>query len=219
MLSLPLAAPDGPLSLVCLGAHSDDIEIGCGGTILGLLGRHKRVSVHWLVFSATDQRADEAQQSARRFLKRAQQTHVELCDFRDGFFPYHGAAIKDIFERVKREVNPDVVFTHCRQDLHQDHRLLSELTRNTWRDHLILEYEIPKYDADLGAPNVYVPISKQHVAKKIEHLLNSFTSQRSKQWFDEETFRGLMRLRGVECNSPTRYAEAFYGHKITLTGT
>jgi LmbE family N-acetylglucosaminyl deacetylase len=217
MLPLMMAqAPDTPLSVLCLGAHSDDIEIGCGATLLTLLGRHSQLRVHWVVFSGGGARAREASKSARLFLRGAAEQQVLLHEFRDGFFPYCGAEIKEKFEELKQGVQPDLIFTHCRQDRHQDHRLLNELTWNTWRNHLILEYEIPKYDADLGAPNVYVPLTAQVVKRKVENLMKCFGTQRSKQWFDEETFRGLMRLRGVECASSTRYAEAFYGRKMVL---
>lgn len=206
----------GPLQILCLGAHSDDIEIGCGGTLLGLLEREAPACVHWHVFSGGRQRATEARRSAQLFLRKAAETNIQLHEFRDGFFPYEGAAIKDVFERIKQEIQPNLIFTHCRHDRHQDHRQINELTGNTWRNHLILEYEIMKYDADLATPNVYVPVEARHAKRKIDLLMKMFGTQRSKQWFDEETFRSLLRLRGVECNSPTRYAEGFYGRKITL---
>jgi len=217
MWTLPFAtAPDTPLTVLCLGAHSDDIEIGCGGTMLGLLARHVRVSVHWHVFSGSPLRAKEAQASARLFLRKAHARDVQLHGFSDGFFPHEGAEIKTVFEQLKDSVQPDLIFTHCRHDLHQDHRVLCELAWNTWRNHLVLEYEIPKYDADLGAPNCFVPLTQAHARQKINHLLKAFPSQAGKQWFDEETFRALLRLRGLECNAPTRYAEAFYARKLVL---
>lgn len=215
---LPLSLPNDttePLQVLCLGAHSDDIEIGCGGALLSLLDRHQ-LSVHWHVFSGGRQRAAEARRSATLFLKKAPAADIQLHEFRDGFFPHHAAEIKEVFEGLKLEVRPDIIFTHCRHDLHQDHRVICELTRNTWRDHLILEYEIMKYDADLAAPNVFVPVPPRHLKKKIDILMKVFGTQRNKQWFDGETFTALMRLRGIECNSPTRYAEAFYGRKLTL---
>lgn len=203
-------------NLLCLGAHSDDIEIGCGGTILSWLKKHPGASVRWCVFSGAGARGKEAQASAARFLKNAPRNEVILHEYRDGFFPHEGADIKEAFEWLKTGPNPDVILTHYRNDLHQDHRVISELTRNTWRDHLTLEYEIPKYDGDLDRPNVFVPIPAVEVRRKISLLLRGFPSQSGKHWFDEETFRALMRIRGVECNSPSRYAEAFHGFKTIL---
>jgi LmbE family N-acetylglucosaminyl deacetylase len=208
--------PASPLRVLCLGAHSDDIEIGCGGTILSLLERYGEVSVRWVVFSATDIRALEARQSADAFLERAAEKHVTVKSYRDGFFPWDGERIKHEFETIKREFTPDLVFTHYRDDRHQDHRVVSDLTWNTFRNHCVLEYEIPKYDGDLGQPNFFVPLTSDICAAKVRHLLDSFASQRSKQWFDDETFRALMRLRGMEANSPTRFAEAFYSRKTVL---
>ncbi len=205
-----------PLRLLCLGAHSDDIDIGCGATVLQLLREYPGAQVDWVVFSAWDARAKEARKSVRRFLRGAGTHTLRLHAYRDGYFPHDGAALKDEFERLKVEVQPDLIFTHCRQDRHQDHRQINELTWNTWRDHLILEYEIPKYDADLGQPNVFVPVPLALARRKVRILLESFTSQRGKQWFDEETFLGLMRLRGLEANSPTKYAEAFHAPKVLL---
>jgi LmbE family N-acetylglucosaminyl deacetylase len=217
MIPLLLTAEkDQPLTLLCLGAHSDDIEIGCGATILTLVGHYSRLKVHWVVFSAAGARGEEATRSAKLFLRGVEKQRLVLHEFRDGFFPWQGAAIKEVFEELKRELKPDLTFTHCRHDRHQDHRLVNELTWNTWRDHLILEYEVPKYDADLASPNVYVPVTAQAVKKKVDHLLKCFGTQRSKQWFDEETFRGLLRLRGLECAATSRYAEAFYARKLVL---
>jgi LmbE family N-acetylglucosaminyl deacetylase len=217
MLNLTLGKPAGAaLRVLCLGAHSDDIEIGCGGTLLALLDRHEDVVVRWVVFSAAGERAAEARASAAAFLARARSNEILLKEYRDGFFPYVGGYIKDEFESMKGEFGPDLIFTHCRDDAHQDHRLLCELTWNTYRNHLILEYEIPKYDGDLGAPNFFVPLDEAVCTRKARILLESFPSQRRRQWFDEETFRALLRLRGMEANSPTRYAEAFYCRKAVL---
>ncbi|HXV14290.1 MAG TPA: PIG-L deacetylase family protein [Candidatus Krumholzibacteria bacterium] len=203
-------------SILCLGAHSDDIEIGCGGTVLKLVESNPGLSVHWVVFSATGERGGEARASADRFLARAGRKTVELHQFRDGFFPSEHSKIKTYFEELKSRVQPDAVFTHARADLHQDHRAICELTWNTFRDHLVLEYEVPKWDGDLGAPNVYVPLDERHANEKIAILLECFASQRGKHWFDQETFAGLMRLRAMECNAPSRRAEAFYGRKVVL---
>jgi LmbE family N-acetylglucosaminyl deacetylase len=199
-----------------LGAHCDDIEIGCGATILGLRESVPEIDIRWLIFTSNDVRRREAMQSADQFLGEASRDSVRIESFRDGYLPYSGSEIKDVFEAFKREVSPDLIFTHHRHDLHQDHRLVSELTWNTWRDHTILEYEIPKYDGDLGRPNVFVPVSREQVERKVETVLKVFGSQASKDWFDADTLRGLLRLRGVESNAPDRYAEAFYGPKLVL---
>jgi LmbE family N-acetylglucosaminyl deacetylase len=217
MLSLKLGhTPEGPSRVLCLGAHSDDIEIGCGGTVLTLLERYPNLVVHWVVFSTNEQRAHEARASARAFLANAKENHVVLKEYRDGFFPFLGAQIKDEFEAIKRDCNPDLIFTHYRDDRHQDHRLISDLTWNTFRNHLILEYEIPKYDGDLGHPNLFVPLDEAVCARKARYLLENFESQRNKHWFDEQTFSAILRLRGMEANSPTRYAEAFYCRKAVF---
>jgi len=209
--------PRSPLKLLCLGAHADDIEIGCGGLLLELLGRRDDVEVDWVVFSGASERSREARRSASQFLQGARRTRILLEQFRDGFFPYEGARIKAVFEDLKQKVNPDIVLTHYRDDRHQDHRVLSDLAWNTFRDHFILEYEIPKYDGDLGTPNWFVSLPEATCARKIEYLLREFGSQRDKHWFSDETFRGLMRLRGMECRAPEGYAEAFYSRKATLT--
>jgi LmbE family N-acetylglucosaminyl deacetylase len=209
-------APPAISHVLCLGAHSDDIEIGCGGTILSLLAGVQPLKVTWVVFSAKGPRAEEARHSADTFLAGAAERNVLLHDFRDGYFPYDGAAIKDRFEELKAGPAPDMVFTHFRNDLHQDHRLLSELTRNTFRDHAILEYEIPKYDGDMGQPNVFVPLETAICRRKVELLLANFGTQRSKRWFTDDLFHAPLRLRGMECNSPSTCAEAFHGHKVVL---
>jgi LmbE family N-acetylglucosaminyl deacetylase len=202
--------------VLCLGAHSDDIEIGCGGAVLTLLDRYEQVAVRWVVFSASEERAREARRSADAFLARAGERDVVVKGYRDGFFPFQGAQIKEDFEALKREFSPDLVFTHYRDDRHQDHRLISDLTWNTFRNHLILEYEIPKYDGDLGSPNFFVQLDESVCSRKVRNLIDSFLSQREKMWFDEQTFLAMLRLRGMEANSPTRYAEAFYCRKAVL---
>ncbi len=217
MLGIPLAKEQGKrFSVLCLGAHSDDIEIGCGGTILRLLQKCPPTRVDWLVFSSNRVRRREAIRSAKLFLEGAKSKLITVHSYRDGFFPYQGAKIKEQFERLKKRVSPDLIFTHYRHDLHQDHRLLNELTWNTFRNHLILEYEIPKYDGDLGAPNVFVPLEKSICRRKAELLNDVFRTQRTKHWFSDGTFFSLMRLRGVEADARTQYAEAFYGRKISL---
>ena len=216
MKALQLATAGERLSVLCLGAHSDDIEIGVGATLLSLIERGVLLDVHWCVLSGAGEREKEARGSAADFLKGATKTQVEIKSFQDGFFPEHGEAIKSWFEALKSHVTPDVIFTHYRDDAHQDHRQVCRLTWNTFRDHCIVEYEVPKWDGDMGQPNVYVPVSAAALTRKIELLNAHFGSQRSKQWFDAETFLGLARLRGIECRAPERYAEAFFARKLTL---
>jgi LmbE family N-acetylglucosaminyl deacetylase len=205
-----------PLNVLCLGCHSDDIEIGCGGTILRLAQQYPGSTFHWVVFSAIGVREAEAQRAASLFVGSGTLQGPLLKAFPDGFMPFVGAEIKAVFEELKPAVSPDVVLTHYRKDAHQDHRLIAELTWNTFRDHLILEYEIPKYDGDLGQPSFYVPLPAEVCQNKIRYLMDAFPSQRTKPWFEENTFLGLMRLRGMECNSPSGYAEAFHCRKLVL---
>jgi LmbE family N-acetylglucosaminyl deacetylase len=212
----PVGNPKGAFQVLCLGCHSDDIEIGCGGTILQLAAERPEAVFSWVVFSANGVRALEAKQGAAALVDPSRLTTVTLQSFPDGFMPYMGADIKRVFEELKRSIAPDLIFTHNRNDAHQDHRLISELTWNTFRDHLILEYEIPKYDGDMGRPGVFVPLSKDVCDKKADVIVNTFRSQSEKRWFERETFVSLMRLRGMECNSPSGYAEAFYGRKLVL---
>ena len=216
MLQVQLGQSTDVLRVLCLGAHSDDIEIGCGGTILRLLAQRRNVEVKWVVFAASPERRLEAEKSAKMFLKEAVKKEIVVRDFKESFFPYIGSEIKVCFEELKRTIRPDVVFTHFRDDLHQDHRLISELTWNTFRDHVILEYEIIKYDGGLGSPNTFVHLSEEVCTKKIQYLMENFQSQHSHQWFTEETFRAMLRLRGVESNAPTKFAEAFYARKLVL---
>lgn len=213
MRALDLARPGEPLSVLCLGAHADDIEIGAGGALLSWIASGAQVSVRWCVASAVGARGDEARASAADFLSGAR-CEIALGGFRDGYFPSEGPALKDWVEALKSGPRPDVILTHRRDDAHQDHRAISELTWNAFRDHFILEYEIPKWDGDLAQPNLYVPLSDDILSRKIDLLNAHFGTQRSKAWFDEETFRGLARLRGVECRE--RYAEAFWARKLTL---
>lgn len=216
MKALQFAAPGERLSVLCLGAHSDDIEIGAGGTLLSLIEKGVKLDILWCVLSGAGDREREALNSATDFLSGATNTKVEITTFRDGFFPEQGEQIKSWFEVLKTRVDPDVILTHRRDDAHQDHREVCRLTWNTFRDHCILEYEIPKWDGDLGQPNVYLPIPARIIERKISLLNNHFGSQRSKHWFDAETFRGLARLRGMECRAPERYAEAFFARKLTI---
>ena len=206
----------GPLKVLCIGAHSDDLEIGCGGTILELAQRPVALNVTWVVLSGVGPREQEAKKSAQRFLKGSQRRDIRVAGFRDGYFPSKHAEVKDYFETLKKDMSPDLIFTHAGQDLHQDHRLVSELTWNTFRDHMILEYEIVKYDGGLGSPNAFVPISKANCRRKVRLLMQGFSTQRSRRWFSEDTFTSMLRIRGVECNAPDGYAEAFYVRKLVL---
>jgi LmbE family N-acetylglucosaminyl deacetylase len=215
MVNLSLASPPGAgLRVLCLGAHSDDIEIGCGGTLLSLMKARPDVEIMWVVFSASGTREQEATASASVFLDGAAKSEVQVHGFRDGFLPFHWGDVKELFEGIKSRFSPDIVFTHRGEDRHQDHRLLSELAWNTFRSHLVLEYEIPKYDADLGQPNLFVALDEENRARKVHLLMEHFGTQRSKSWFSPETFNGLMRIRGIECASPTGYAEGFHARKL-----
>lgn len=203
-------------TVLCLGAHADDIEIGCGGTLLRLLNTYPNMEVVWVVFSANRKRRKEAMESATRFLAGASRKTVIVRSFRESFFPYRGEAIKGYFEQLKKTCNPDLVFTHYRYDLHQDHRVINQFTWNTFRNHHILEYEIPKYDGDMGVPNMFVPLTIELAKKKTEYLIKGFPSQQGKQWFTEDTFLALLRLRGIEASGGGRYAEAFYSRKWVI---
>jgi LmbE family N-acetylglucosaminyl deacetylase len=207
--------PASELTVLCLGAHSDDIEIGCGGTILHLKEAFPQLRYHWVVLSASAHRGQEARKSAELFTAGCKK-EIVLEDYRDGFLPYSGGKVKDFFEGMKGQVNPDLIFTHWHGDAHQDHRLVSELTWNTFRNHLILEYEVPKYDGDMGRPNLFVPLDAPLYERKIDYLFEAFASQREKRWFNRETFLALMRIRGMESNSSSGYAEAFYSRKLVL---
>ena len=216
MLTLNLPEKNsGPLKILCLGSHSDDIEIGCGGTILRLLSGLQEIDVTWVVFGSSNKRDQEARDSATHFLAQAKNKNIVVKNFRDGFFPFEGAQIKEHFEELK-PVSPDLIFTHNRKDAHQDHRLIAELTWNTFRNHLILGYEIPKYDGDMGQPNLFVPLDPEIYEKKVQYIVEAFETQRSKQWFGKDTFLALMRLRGMECVAPSGYAEAFYCRKLVI---
>ncbi len=216
MRGLELARSGEHLTVLCLGAHSDDIEIGAGGTIISLIAAGVRLSVHWCVLSAAGPRGDEAKASAQAFLSGAETAQIELGDFEDSYFPEQIRAIKQWLIELRGRVTPDVVLTHTRKDAHQDHRAVNQLTWNLFRDHMVLEYEIPKWDGDLGQPNAYVPLTKEAMERKISLLREHFGTQRSKDWFDRGTFQGLARLRGMECRAPDQYAEAFYLRKVRL---
>ena len=217
MRALQFARPGDRLSVLCLGAHSDDIEIGTGATLLSMMDRGVHLEVHWCVLSGgVSERESEAKASAADFLSKAASMQIEVMPFKDGFFPEQGDAIKSWFELLKARTNPDLILTHYRDDAHQDHRQVSRLTWNTFRDYCVLEYEIPKWDGDLGQPNLYIPVSAQVLQRKIQLLNMHFGSQHCKQWFDPELFLGLARLRGMECRAPERYAEAFFARKLTV---
>jgi len=212
MLPLPLCA--SPLRVLCLGAHADDIEIGCGGTLLHLLATRLDVHLTWVVFSSAGVREQEARTGATFFLQGAASHEVILPNFPDGHFPYHGGEMKKCFEQLKQKTDPHLVFTHYRNDRHQDHRIISDLTWNTWRRHMILEYEIPKYDGDMGRPNCFVPLDADICLRKAHYIREAFVSERGKGWMSDDTFQALLRLRGIECAA--RFAEAFYCRKFVL---
>ena len=218
MRALWLGAGERIETVLAIGAHADDIEIGCGGTLLRLAELCPGAAVHWVVLGTEGARAEEARLSAAEFTAGFASSQVVVESFRDGYFPYGDGGLKDRFEQLKREVSPDLILTHQRNDLHQDHRHTSELTWNTFRDHLILEYEIPKYDGDLGAPNVFSPLSEAVATRKVELILTHFATQLDKRWFTADLFHSLMRLRGMEANAPAGRAEAFYGRKVLLGG-
>jgi LmbE family N-acetylglucosaminyl deacetylase len=213
MLTATLGRPGAPLTILCLGAHADDIEIGAGGTLLRLLAERPGSTVHWVVFASTPEREAEARASASEFLAACAKSVVEVHAFRESFFPYSGAAIKEHFESLKNVVAPELVVTHHVGDRHQDHRAIAELTWHTFRDHLIIEYEIPKYDGDLGQPNLFVPLREELARRKVDLLMRNFPSQAARRWFRPETFESLMRLRGIECHAREGFAEAFHARK------
>lgn len=203
--------------ILLLGAHCDDIELGCGGTLIQLCEAIPSINVTWVVFSSNKLRAAEARSSAEECLAEIDSKSIRILNFKNGFFPSESQKIKKYFEELKRHINPAIIFTHYRQDLHQDHRTINELTWNTFRNHFILEYEIAKYDGDLGIPNTFVQLEKATIENKISGLLKHYQSQLNRQWFTQSTFEALMRIRGVECNSKSGYAEAFYSRKLCLS--
>jgi LmbE family N-acetylglucosaminyl deacetylase len=216
-LSIPGAAGRQRLNILCLGAHCDDVDIGCGGALLALLDRNRAADVTWVIFSAQGERERELRRSGRRFLRKARASRIITHSYRDGFMPAHFAAVKADFESLKALPAPDVVFTHRRDDRHQDHRLIAELTWNTFRSHLILEYEVAKYEGDLTTPSAYIGLTPALVERKIRILLECYRTQRSKHWFSADTFRGLMRLRGIESGAESGWAEGFRADKVLLT--
>lgn len=205
-----------PTRVLALGAHCDDIEIGCGGTMLRLAAERPDLEMWWVVFGSTPERAAEARASAAEFLAGFARSRLLVHDFRDGYLPYNGSPVKEVFEALKAEYVPDVVFTHYREDRHQDHRLVSELTWNTWRNHLVLEYEVPKYDGDFGSPSVFAPLTAAVIERKIDLILTHFQTQSDKHWLSRDLLRGVARIRGMECVAPERVAEAFYARKVAF---
>jgi LmbE family N-acetylglucosaminyl deacetylase len=203
-----------PLNILCLGAHGDDIEIGAGGTLLKLIDQYEIEQITWVVFTSNENRRLESMASAEKFLSSVKNKKIIVGNFRDGFLPFYAIELKEFFEEIKQEVSPNLIFTHYRNDRHQDHRILSDLTWNTWRNHLILEFEIPKYDGDLGIPNFYIDLNEEYIDKRNKIIFESFVSQKNKHWFDDSTFKAMPRIRGIE--SATFFAEAFYARKIIL---
>jgi len=216
MLTAALGRQGAPLSILCLGAHCDDIEIGCGGTLLRLLGERPGSTVTWIALASSAEREREARGSAAEFLTGAGHVEILVEHFRDGYFPAQFGEIKDVFEAAKRRLQPELIFTHHRADRHQDHRTIAELTWNTFRDHLVAEYEIPKYEGDLGHPNLFVPLGAETARRKIDLLLRHYQSQGKRSWFRSETFEAILRLRGIECNAPEGFAEAFHASKLVI---
>ena len=217
MLRISLDGLEASGKILCLGAHCDDVEIGCGATLVDLTVRHPGLAIHVITFCSDERREAETRRSFVQLLNHYPKLTFDFATFRDGYLPYEAANVKDYLAKQAAGTNPDLVFTHCRQDLHQDHRFVSEISYQVFRDNLILEMEIAKYDGDMGCPNFYSPISDDASKKKIDALMNCYGSQIDKHWFSEETFMALMRLRGLECRSPTGLAEAFYTSKLMLS--
>ena len=214
MLQVQLGSSTAPCILL-LGAHCDDIEIGCGGTVMQLARRYPKGRFVWVTLGSDAERAAETRAAAARLLENAREREVRVEEFRTSYFPSDVAALKDYFEGLKA-IKPDLILTHFRQDLHQDHRVTNELTWNTFRNHLILEYEIPKFDGDLGVPNVFFSLSRAELKRKCDVLMDCFPSQATRTWFSRDTFEAIARLRGIECNAPEGFAEAFYGRKFCV---
>jgi len=213
---IPFALPlDRAPRILCLGAHSDDIEIGCAGTLLQWARQRPEIEVMWVVLSAAGERAAEARRSAKALLPK-QQPQLVIAEFPDGHLPSEFPRAKAFLAGLRERFVPDVVFSHRLEDRHQDHRLIAELAWQLWRDQLILEYEIPKWEGDLGLPNLYVPLDKALAERKLRHLIKHFGTQRSKGWFNEEVFRSLMTIRGIECRAESGLAEAFHLRKAVL---
>ena len=218
MLDLVFKYGRGINRILCVGAHCDDIEIGCGGALLALQ-QHQNLVIDWVVLTGTPDRRAETRKARQLLIRPRARGELRFGDFPDGRFPAHYAAMKEFVESLKISMKrPDIILTHERDDRHQDHRAVNELVWNTFRDHVVLEYEIPKWDGGLGQPNVYLPVTAQQAKKKVDALLGSHRSQRKHDWFTRDTFLSLLRLRGIECRSPSGYAEGFHGRKLRIAG-
>jgi len=217
MLSDILEAPQGrALRVLCVGAHCDDIEIGCGASLLRLQAHDRKVTVDWVVLCGSADRRKETLSALNMFLEPRNRGECLHGGFPDGRLPAVYSSVKDYFESLKERARPDVIFCHEREDRHQDHRIVNEMVWSTFRDHLVLEYEIPKWDGGLGQPNLYIPVDERQVLAKADALLEAYPSQAGKDWFKRDVFVALMRMRGLECRSPSGYAEAFHARKIRL---
>jgi LmbE family N-acetylglucosaminyl deacetylase len=215
MLALTLAPPSArQLDILCIGAHCDDIEIGCGGTILSLQRQYPRCKIHWLVLTSVPTRRQEAMTAVRKFIRPSARGEVRIGTLPDGYLPAHFSEVKTQFEDLKRAIHPDLILTHHELDRHQDHSLISQITWQTFRDHMIWEYEIPKYDGDLLTPNMYVPLVSAVAARKVAMIVRTFSSQETKSWFSAENLLAAMRIRGLESRSPSGFAEAFHCRKL-----
>jgi len=206
------------LRILCVGAHCDDIEIGCGATLRMLQRRKEGLIIDWVVLSGAEERRQETQRAMRLLVRSSRRGELRFGDFPDGRFPAAYTEIKSFCELLKRRSRPDLILCHERDDRHQDHRVVNEMIWNTFRDHVVLEYEVPKWDGGLGQPNVYVPLDAKDAGAKVDALLKSYPTQAGKDWFTRDTFMAMLRLRGLECRSPSGYAEAFYGRKLLLRG-
>jgi LmbE family N-acetylglucosaminyl deacetylase len=199
-------------TVLCIGAHCDDIEIGCGATLRRIARDNPACRIVWAIFAGNETREHESRAAAQALLGE-QRAQLQFMKFRESHFPSQFDAVKAAMESLKG-LQPSVVFTHYLHDRHQDHKLLAELTWNTFRNHLVLEYEIPKFEGDLGAPNVFFEASHEDTEHKINMLMSCFASQLSRSWFTPDTFRALLRIRGIECVAGSGYAEAFHGRKL-----
>jgi LmbE family N-acetylglucosaminyl deacetylase len=209
-------AENRPAHVLCVGAHCDDIEIGCGGTLLSLGKSHTDLKITCAIFSGNDDRQREARKSLESLFSAAADLQIVFHDFADGRLPFVGEAVKNAMEDIRGNIDPDLIFTHWEGDRHQDHRFLSEVTWNTFRDHLIMEFEIPKYDGDFGSPGVFCPLDKDTAERKVDHLMRAYRSQASKDWFTPDLFMSVLRIRGMEARADSGFAEGFYCRKLPL---
>jgi len=217
VLALTLGSPrNRRLEILCIGAHCDDIEIGCGGSLLALQKQYPQCRIHWLVLTSIPSRRQEAMTAMKKLVRVAARGNVRICELQDGFLPACFADAKTQFEAMKRLVDPDLIFTHHEFDRHQDHNLASEMTWQTFRDHMIWEYEIPKYDGDLVTPNLYVPLNASLAVRKVNVIVRTFRSQGMKSWFSAENLLAAMRIRGLESRASSGFAEAFHCRKLVM---